>query len=254
MSERPETPHQEAWTPDSGRKADVPSGYPPEPGRFLRGNDLSPVAVCVILKWPDDQIPQAIEELVRVGVETGAALAGTLQTENIGIEKMLCNLVANPNIRHLVICGPESPGHSTGQAVLALSANGVDKEQRIVGSDAPTPYLYNLPPGSVQRFREQIRTIDLLNEGDPKVVRDAVWSCYQEEPTPFRSYTLFDPGAFPAEPICSTITWRVQQPWYAARTEKEREAQERLREFMAQVKRKVDEKQPDGPGGGAEGP
>ncbi len=37
-------------------------GYPPEEGRYLRGNDFSPVAVCVILKWPDDEIPEDIEK------------------------------------------------------------------------------------------------------------------------------------------------------------------------------------------------
>jgi len=30
----------------------------------------------------------------------GAALAGTLQTENIGIEKIVANIASNPNIRH----------------------------------------------------------------------------------------------------------------------------------------------------------
>ena len=231
------------WTPNPIRKMAVPAGYPPEPGRFVRGNDLSPVAVCVILKWAEDEIPPGIEELVRVGVETGAALSGTLQTENVGLEKMICNLVANPNIRHLVLCGPESPGHLTGQAVLALAANGVDENRRIVGADAPTPYLYNLPGEAIQRFREQIRPIDLVNEGDANAVRDAVWSCYQEEPTLFRASSLFDPGAFPAEPICSTITWRIRQPWYAPRNEEEREAHERLQDLMAEVRRKLQEKQ-----------
>ena len=228
------------WLPNPSHKVPPPPGYPPEPGRFLRGNDLSPVAVCVILKWPDDAIPPDVEQLVRVGVETGAALAGTLQTENIGIEKMVCNLVANPNIRYLVLCGPESPGHSTGQAVLALSANGVDEQQRIIGAESPTPYLYNLPPESVARYREQIRVVDLLNEGEPAVVRQAVWSCYQEEPTPFGPYELFDPGAFPGEPICVPLTWRIRQPWYAPRTDKERDAQERLRRFMAEVRERVE--------------
>ena len=229
--------------PDPSRKAHPPPGYPPEPGRFVRGNDLSPVAVCVILRYPDDEVPESIEQLVRVGVETGAALSGTLQTENVGLEKMICNLVANPNIRWLVLCGPESPGHLTGQAVLRLSQNGVDEQSRIIGSESPTPYVYNLPPESIQRFREQIRLIDLLNEGDPKLVRDAVWSCYQEEPTEFRGYPLFDPGAFPADPICSTITWRIRQPWYAPRTEKEQQAQQRLQDFMTEVRRKMEQKQ-----------
>lgn len=208
----------------------------------MRGNDLSPVAVCVILKWPEDDIPEDIEHLVRIGVETGAALSGTLQTENIGIEKMMCNLVANPNIRYLVLCGPESPGHLVGQSLNALAANGIDENARIVGADALTPYLYNIPREAVGRFRQQIKIVDLINEGDPKVVRDAVWSCYQEEPTKFREYELFDPGAFPAEPICSSITWKIRQPWYAPRNAEERAATERLRKTMAEIKAKMEAK------------
>jgi len=233
------------WRPNPSLKVAPPEGYPPEEGRFVRGNDLSPVAVCVILKWREEEIPKEIEGLVRVGVETGAALSGTLQTENIGLEKMICNLVANSNIRWLVVCGPESPGHLTGQAVLLLAQNGVDEQSRIIGSESPTPYLYNLPPESIERFRQQVRVIDLLNEGDPRLVRDAVWSCYQEEPTELRGYQLFDPGAFPAEPICSTITWRIRQPWYAPRTDKEQQAQQRLHDFMAEVRRRAP-RPPDG--------
>ena len=230
------------WVPNPSHKVPPPAHYPPEEGRFLRGNDLSPVAVCVILKWPEDDMPEAIEKLVRIGVETGAALAGTLQTENIGIEKMICNLVANPNIRYLVICGPESPGHSTGQAVMALSVNGIDQGSRIIGSEAPTPYLYNIPAEAIERFRRQIRIVNLLNEGDPKLARDAVWSCYQEQPTKFRDYELFDPGAFPAEPICSTITWKVRQPWYAPRDAEEQAAVDRIEALMEEIRRKTAQK------------
>lgn len=228
------------WVPNPSYKVQPPPGYPPEEGRFLRGNDLSPVAVCVILRWPDDKIPADIERLVRVGVETGAALAGTLQTENIGIEKMICNLVANPNIRYLVVCGPESPGHCTGQTLQALCENGLGDDGRIIGSQAPTPYLYNIPRAAVERFRQQIRLVDLLNQGDAMLVRDAVRSCYQEQPTTFRGQELFDPGAFPGDPICSSITWRVAQPWYAPRSEQERAAMERLQSLMERVRRKAE--------------
>lgn len=229
----------DAWSPNPSRKVQPPPGYPPEKGRFVRGNDLAPVAVCVILKWPEDEIPEGIEQLVRTGIETGAALSGTLQTENIGIEKMICNLVANPNIRYLIVCGPESPGHLTGQTVLALSEGGIDDNSRIVGSKALTPYLYNIPREMVERFRRQIRVIDLLNQGDPKLVRDAVWACYQEKPTRFRDYELFDPGAFPGEAICSTITWRVRQPWYAPRTPEEQAAVERAQALMEEIRRRT---------------
>ena len=80
-------------------KVDPHPDYPSEDGRYLRGNDLSPVAVAIILDCDADKIAPELENLVRVGIETGAALSGTVQTENIGFEKIVCNTVANPNIR-----------------------------------------------------------------------------------------------------------------------------------------------------------
>ena len=230
------------WTPNPSYKIQPSDSYPPEEGRYLRGNDLSPVAVCVILKWPDDKIPREIEDLVRLGVETGAALSGTLQTENIGTEKLICNIAANPNIRYLVVCGPESPGHSVGQNLKSLGQSGTDDGCRIIGSQSPTPFLYNIPKEAIERFRQQVRIIDLINEGDHKQVRNAIWSCYQEEPTQFHDYVLFDPGALPCEPICTSITWKVRQPWYAPRSADEQAAADRLQKLMAEIKAKTEEK------------
>ncbi len=84
-----------------------------------------------------DKIPPEIEELVRTGVESGAAIAGTVQTENIGFEKIICNnVVANPNIRFAVLSGPESEGHLTGEAFKALLHNGVDERKRMASVKA----------------------------------------------------------------------------------------------------------------------
>ena len=232
----------EEWKPNPGHKIQPPTGYPPEEGRYVRGNDLSPVALCVILKWPDDEIPKDIEDLVRLGVETGAALSGTLQTESIGVEKMVCNIVANPNIRYLAVCGPESPGHLVGQTLKSLVSNGIGEDSRIIGAESLTPYLYNIPREVVERFREQVRMIDLIGEGDPKLIRDAIWSCYQEQATQFRDYTLFDPGALQCEPMCASITWRVRQPWYAPRDADQQAAVDRMQDLMASIKAKTEAK------------
>ncbi|MCL6520744.1 MAG: tetrahydromethanopterin S-methyltransferase subunit A [Armatimonadetes bacterium] len=230
------------WIPNPGYKVKPPSNYPPEEGRYLRGNDLSPAALCVILKWPQEEIPKPIEHLVRVGVESGAALAGTLQTENIGIEKIICNIVANPNIRYLIVCGPESPGHLVGQSLVALSLNGIGEDHRIIGSKSPTPYLYNISLEAIEQFRKQVKIINLINEGNENVIAKAIWSCYQEEPTQFGEHVLFDPGAFPKEAISSSITWRVKQPWYAPRNENEWAAIEQLERLIAEIKAKQEAK------------
>jgi tetrahydromethanopterin S-methyltransferase subunit A len=210
--------------------------YPPEEGRYIRGNDFSPVAVAIILNTEADKIPADLELLVRTGVETGAALSGTVQTENIGFEKIVCNVVANPNIRYLVLGGPESEGHLTGEALRALFARGVDEKKRIIGTNAPHPFLFNLSMEMIERFRQQVSLIDLQFEGDPEVIRKAVWSCYQEEPVEFHGYSLYDVGAYPEPPLSGRITWRVSQPWAEPADEKEREALRKAQELVERLR------------------
>jgi len=160
------------------------------------------------------------------GTDAGAALAGMLQTENVGMEKMLCNIVANPNIRYIVLCGRESSGHLPGQSLLALKQNGVDERKQIIGSSAPTPYLHNIPLEVIERFNKQIVIIvnllckpgesDTRAPGlDPKVIEKAVWSCYQENPVVFRDYTLYDVGAYPEPALLHKIVSVLQQPQQA---------------------------------------
>jgi tetrahydromethanopterin S-methyltransferase subunit A len=210
--------------------------YPPEEGRYVRGNDYSPVAVAIILNCDADKIPPELEKLVRTGVESGAALSGTVQTENIGFEKIICNITSNPNIRYLVIGGPESEGHSTGEAMKALLLNGVDDKKRIIGTSAPHPFLFNISMEMIDRFRKQISAIDLQFEGDPELIRKAVWSCYQESPVVFRGCSLYDIGAYPEPPLSGKITWRVTNPWVSVTDEKESEAQTRAKELMDRLK------------------
>ena len=198
-------------------------GYPPEEGRYLRGNDYSPVAICVILATFDSTIPPELNEMVVTGIDAGAAISGMLQTENIGLEKIICNVVANPNIRYIVLCGRESPGHLPGQSLLALKQNGVDDKKVIIGSEAPTPYLHNIPLEVIDRFRSQIvAIINLLCQPgerdknqpglDPKTIEKAIWSCFQEEPVAFMGYTLHDVGAYPEPPIFHQIASKLTQP------------------------------------------
>ena len=203
-------------------KVKPPDGYPPEEGRYVRGNDYSPVAVCVILDTFDFAIPPELNELVMVGTDSGAALSGMLQTENIGLEKIICNIAANPNIRYIVLCGRESSGHLPGEALLALKQNGVDDAKRVIGSKALTPHLSNIPTELINRFNQQIVSIvNLLckpGERDtkapglnPKVVEEAIRSCYQEAPVVFMDYTLYDMGAYPEPAMLHKIVAKLNQ-------------------------------------------
>ena len=229
------------------RKIEPASDYPPEEGCYLRGNDYSPVAVVVILRWMREETPPDIEKLVRLAVESGAALSGTLQTENIGLEKVICNVVSNPNIRYLVVCGPESPGHLVGDAILALAKNGLDERKRIIGAGAPTPYLFNIPNEFVERFRNQVTIIDLVNEGSPEVLRQAVCSCYQEKPTSFRRYELYDMGAYPAASLSGKITWKVTQPSMAPKNDEEQAQREKIQALMERIKKTAEKRKHPAP-------
>ncbi len=211
--------------------------YPPEEGRYLRGNDYSPALVVIILTYDAEAIPPEIERLARTGVEAGAALSGTLQTANIGIEKIICNVVANPNIRYLVLGGPESEGHRTGDAIKALFKNGVDEKKRIIGTTGLSAYLYNVPMEFIDRFREQLTLVDCQFQ-DENMLRKAVWSCFQETPVEFRGQKFFDPGAFPEPPLSGKLTWKVTQPWAEPADEKERAAKQKALELIEQLKKR----------------
>ena len=217
-------------------KVDPHPDYPQEEGRFVRGNDFSPVAVVIILNCDADKIPPDLEALVRAGVEAGAALSGTVQTANIGIEKIICNITANPNIRYLILGGPESIGHRTGEALKALFQNGVDDNKRIIGASSPHPILFNISLDMIKRFLDQVTLIDIQFEGNPEVVRQGVWSCYQENAVEFQSYSLYDPGAYPAPPLSGKITWRVAQPWAEPPDDSEREALAKALEMVEKLR------------------
>jgi tetrahydromethanopterin S-methyltransferase subunit A len=225
------------------RKTEPASEYPPEEGCYLRGNDYSPVAVVVILRWMREETPPDIENMVRVAIESGAALAGTLQTENVGLEKVICNIISNPNIRYLIVCGPESPGHLVGDTVLALAKNGLDERKRIIGAKAPTPYLFNIPLKFVERFRKQVTAIDLINEGSVDIVRQAVCSCYQEKPTQFGQYKLYDQGSYPEPPLSGKITWKVTRPSEEPKSDEERKQKEKIQTLVERVRKAAEEKQ-----------
>jgi tetrahydromethanopterin S-methyltransferase subunit A len=127
-----------------------------------------------------------------------------------------------------------------GDAILALQHNGTDENKRIVGTKAPTPYLFNIPVEYVRRFRQQITVIDLVNEGSPDVLRQAVWSCYQEKPTQFKHYTLCDPGAYPDPPLSGKITWKITDPQREPKNDEERGKIDSLRALMERIRKSVE--------------
>lgn len=103
-------------------------------------------------------------------------------------------------------------------------------------SDTAKFVLYSLPMEFIDRFRKQLSVIDLQFEGNPELIRQAVWSCYPESAVEFRGYSLFDPGAFPEQPLSGKITMKVTNPWIEQLDEKERDAIEKAKALMTKLK------------------
>lgn len=104
------------------------------------------------------------------------AIAGSCETENDGVARVLQNVVSNSSIRFLVVCGDEVVGHAPGQTIIALYENGIGADFRIIGSEGTIPVLHPKyfrvgdPHTVVERFRKQVTLVDLRGEKDPDVV------------------------------------------------------------------------------------
>jgi tetrahydromethanopterin S-methyltransferase subunit A len=93
-------------------------------GRYYVGRRDRPVAISTL---------GSVELMKQIGRREEFAIVAKTFTENIGIEKVVQNIVSNPAIRFLLVCGPESQ-HKVGQSLIALKQAGVDSDGRIVGS------------------------------------------------------------------------------------------------------------------------
>lgn len=145
-------------------------GWPPLPGdyRVLRYN--APVAICTLTDVD-------LTEVLAGAPGAEVAIVGTMQTENLGIERLISNVVTNPNIRFLVLCGPDSEqavGHLPGASLLALSHAGLDERGRIVGAPGKRPVLKNVGRDVVDHFRSVVEVVDLIGITDVATIASSV--------------------------------------------------------------------------------
>lgn len=144
--------------------------WPPHPGDYVLGNPEGTVAICTL---SNRDLPV---RLIAAG-EPAVAIAGRCDTENIGVEKVVLNLLANPRIRWLVICGTEAKGHRAGDAFLQLKERGVDPDMRVLESASWRPILKNLTLLDVAQFRQQIEKVNLIGVTDKEGILAAVRDC-----------------------------------------------------------------------------
>jgi len=154
-------------------------GWPVVNGDYIVGDPESPVAATTLASHNED-----------IPVAAGAAIAGPCKTENLGIEKMLANLISNPNIRFLVLCGSEVQGHITGQSIEALHANGVDEKRKIKNATGAIPFIENIPDEGIERFQQQMEIISLIDIEDAGQIQAKVKECIEKDPGAFEEEAL----------------------------------------------------------------
>jgi tetrahydromethanopterin S-methyltransferase subunit A len=139
------------------------AGWPPVVGEYRVVDPQAPVAVSTLGS------PALAEELA-ARKPAGLAIVGKTETENIGLDKIVKNILANPAIRFLVVAGPETQGHQSGRTLVALAENGVNGDGRVIGSPGKRPVLRNVAAEEIAAFRQQVQLIDLIGCEDPAVI------------------------------------------------------------------------------------
>lgn len=181
--------------------ADAPAGrrgWPPLPGDYEVLRFGAPVAVCT-LNSAD------LCRALAAAAPPGLALTGTLRTENLGIERIVRNVLASPYVRFLVVCGEDgrqAVGHLPGQSLVALCRDGVDGAGRIRGAAGKRPILRNVTGDQVEAFRRKVELVPLVGERDLDRVVAAVTACAARDPGPLACAPVEDavPVVAAAEP------------------------------------------------------
>jgi len=121
---------------------------------------------------------------------------------------VVANIVANPRIRFLFVCGKEEVGHMPGEAIQALSKNGVDKRMRIRDCKSAVPFLCNISLEAIERFMEQVEIVNHVDISDMKEAPTEELARYDIEAEMLEQIqqSMLDcearnPGPFPALPV-----------------------------------------------------
>ena len=153
-------------------------GWPVISGDYVVGDPESPVAVTTLASHIEAEL-------------SGAAIAGPCKTENLGIEKVVANIISNPNIRFLIVTGAEVQGHITGQSIQALYENGADPDKKkIIGATGAIPFVENIPLDGIERFQNQLEIVDLIDTEDIGTIQSKINECVEKDPGAFEEEAM----------------------------------------------------------------
>jgi tetrahydromethanopterin S-methyltransferase subunit A len=141
--------------------------WPPVEGEYTILDTSAPVAVTTLSSVK-------LEEKIAKLQPEGLCIIGKTETENIGLDKIIKNVISNPSISTLILAGKDTNGHMSGQTLLSLMEKGVDKDMRIKGSEGRRPILKNVSKAEVVKFRKQITIENMIGSENARSIAKRV--------------------------------------------------------------------------------
>lgn len=121
------------------------------------GNSKSSLAICTLSSM------NLLKEIANSNLLSRIALVGRLFSENKGIDSLVRHVISNKNLKTILLCGKDTPGHRPGHSLLNLYKNGVDTQGRIIDSSSPDPVL-TITKSEILKFQNQVKLIDEIDE------------------------------------------------------------------------------------------
>lgn len=151
---------------------------------LVLGNPKSQVAVCTL--WTKKELVAANLDLDKV------AVIGNLYSPKKGISFMIRNILANPRIRYLIICGLDNS--KSGQAVADLFQKGFRKNLKNAHweaiSEVENRIDSEITEDALKSFCKGVKLIDFRGKSDYKELKKIIGELDQDLP-PFISEPLY---------------------------------------------------------------
>ena len=129
----------------------------PIPEKSYKGNSDSKIAVCTLSSL------ELLTKIANSGLLPSISIVGRLLSENKGIDEIIRHVNQNKKIKTIIICGKEVWGHKAGHSLFKLYQNGIDENQRIIGSSSPDPIL-TVSKSQINYFQNEINLVNMINE------------------------------------------------------------------------------------------
>lgn len=121
------------------------------------GDPKSNIAICTLSSM------NLLKEISKSSIIKEVAIAGRLLSENKGIDSLVRSVLSNENINTIILCGKDVLGHNSGDSLLCLYKNGMDTNNKIIGSTSPHPVL-TVSKKEVSIFQNQVKIINKIGK------------------------------------------------------------------------------------------